>query len=253
MSKLNDLLIAAKQDLPITVRHDQWLSRNANVKYPPKYVDVVAELLKGGDRVRIQSFSASSTGQCHRQQVFTYLGMKSKPIDAALANIFHTGNFIHLKWQLAGLTEGWLAKVEVPLHDEENRLKGTMDGILFDGSGFEFKTINSNGYRNVMQYGPKKEHVLQTHAYMFLTGIKDFSVVYENKDNGEWRELRVKRDEKVIEEVRKHLIQLNMHINERLLPPVLDECKKREGKYLRCPYKDSCLKINKLEPETWSS
>jgi hypothetical protein len=243
MSKLNDLLIAAQQDLPITVRHERWLATHSNVRYPSEHVATIADLLVGGDRERLHSFSSSSTGDCHRKQIFSYLGMQGKGTDASLANIFHTGNFIHLKWQLAGLTEGWLKQIEVPLHSEKYNLKGTMDGILWDNSGFEFKSINSNGFKSVMQFGPKKEHIMQVHAYMLLTGIDAFSVVYENKDNGEWRELRVHRDDETIDLVKKHLVQLNYHLEEKLLPSPLEECKLKEGKYIRCPFKDRCLKV----------
>lgn len=248
MSKLNELIQAAQQNLPITVRHEQWLATNASVRYPAEHIQRAAELLIGGDRERIASFSSSSAGDCHRRQVFGYIGFPQKPIDPAVANRFHTGNFLHIKWQLAGLTEGWLAEIEIPVISKEYRLKGTMDGKLWDGSGFEFKSINSYGYSEVMSYGPKTPHNLQMHAYMLLDDLAEFSIVYENKNNGEWREFRVPRNEETISVIKKHLEQLNFYIDQEVLPPILPECKSHEGKYLQCPYRDKCLKTR-----TWKN
>jgi hypothetical protein len=247
MTKLNDLLVAAQGDLPITMRHERWLANNANVAYPTQHLERAFEELAGGDRDRRQSFSASSAGDCQRRQIFSFIGVTSKKVESETANIFHTGNFIHLKWQLAGLTEGWLVEIEVPLISEEFPLRGTMDGLVWDGSGFEFKTINDNGYRNVSMFGPKKEHINQVHAYMYLADLDAFSIVYENKNNGEWREFRVKRDEEKINELKAGWAQLTNYLDVDDLPDVLEECKQKEGKYRYCPYKDSCLKIRGMK------
>jgi hypothetical protein len=165
-------------------------------------------------------------------------------IDAKLANIFHTGNFLHLKWQMAGLTEGWLAQAEVSVDAPHLRFSGTLDGILFDGSGFEFKTINNYGH-NFTWLDPKPIHVRQVHAYMVLKPeIERFSVIYENKDNAEWREMRIERDPVVYKSVQRELSNLNEMWDERKLPDPLEECRTKTGStYRNCPFKDVCLPI----------
>jgi len=243
VSDLNKILIAAQEDLPITMRHDKWLANNPNISYPDLVVQVGMKELLSKQRDRRKHFSASSAGDCQRKQIFTYIGLPRKKIESSLVNIFHTGNFIHLKWQLAGLTEGWLTDIEIPLISAEFPVRGTMDGIVWDGSGFEFKSINDNGYKSVMQFGPKKAHINQVHAYMFLGGYKSFSVVYENKNNGEWREFRVHRDEKIIDALKTEWSQLENSVVTETLPQPLNECKQKEGMYRMCPFKDTCLKI----------
>lgn len=245
--KFNNLLMAVQQDLPITVRHEKWLSQHANVKYPDKHVQTIAKLLVAGDRDRLHAFSSSSTGTCLRRQIFSYFGKPARAVGSSTANIFHTGNFIHAKWQLAGLTEGWLKEIEVPVYSEQYNLKGTMDGILWDDSGFEFKSINSNGYRDVMAYGPKREHQAQVQAYMMITHIQRFSIVYENKNDGEWREFRVERDPDAIRQIQADLVELNAHVTHKSLPDPLTECKGKEGPYLRCPFRDICLKTRSID------
>lgn len=245
MTTLKNLLRAAKQDLPITVRHERWLASNSTTYTQPALDFAVAALGKevGGGRARRRLFRASGMGGCLRQRVFTYLGVPGeRDITSSLSNIFHTGHFLHLKWQLAGLTEGWLHQAEVPVENEELLLGGTMDGVLYDGSGFEFKTINSWGFKKVLQDGPKPEHILQTHAYMLMQPIEAFSVVYENKDTGEWREYRVRRETKAESQVKEELDLLHDSLARKELPQVLVGCTKRDGmQYRNCPFRNICL------------
>lgn len=253
MTNLKNLIRAAQDSLPITIRHANWLENNSNAKYSEAALKFAADALAhdvGGARKRGKRlFRASAMGQCPRKRVLTFLGAPEKvEQDGKLSNIFHTGNFLHLKWQMAGLTEGWLAEAEVPAESQEYLLGGTMDGILYDGTGFEFKTINSNGFRGVMDYGPKKEHILQVHAYMVMTDITRFSIVYENKDTGEWREFGVKKDDEISRKVIDQITFLELALEKEELPEELEPCKSKEGSEFRyCQFSEICSKANFAE------
>ena len=218
--------------------------------YSKEAVAFAKHQLSVPQRDRTKSFSGSSTGSCARRQVFSYVGCdQSLSSDSQTNNIFHNGNFTHLRWQMAGLTAGWLTKVEVPVRMAEWRYKGTMDGILDMGWGFEFKSINSHGFRGVMQYGAKPDHQAQVQSYMLAADLEAFSVVYEDKLTNEWTETVVKRDEHQHELILGGLEVLNKHVENQVLPPVLPECKNGEGsKFRMCPYRHMCL-----EQKEWPS
>lgn len=244
---LKDTIKAVKQDLPITMRHETWVTENPDPVYSQKALDFAAKQLagkSGSQRLRKRMFRASSAGTCHRKQVFGYLGMPGrKEVDSKLANIFSTGNMMHLKWQLAGLSEGWLTDAEVPVDRDDLRAGGTMDGVTYTGGGFEFKSINSRGYNGVHLYGPKDLHLYQTDHYMYLGDLESFSIIYENKDTGDWREFLHHRDEDRMERVAASLETLGAHVDNKKLPPVLAECKSGTGTTFRqCQFKDICLK-----------
>lgn len=247
MATLKDLIKASKTDLPITVRHEKWLTENPNATYSDaaiEFANLALTKAVGGGRKRGSMFRASGLGYCERQRVFKFMKQPERDtIDSHLANIFHTGQFIHLKWQMAGLTEGWLAQAEVPADDEILRFGATLDGILFDGSGFEAKSINSRGYRIVMDSGPKLDHLKQVHGYMMLReDIEKFSILYENKDTGDWREFRVERNQQMIDEVRSEIERLNNHIKTQKLPPIRPKCLEQTGmEYRNCAFRDNCL------------
>jgi hypothetical protein len=246
MTNLKQLTRAAKSNLPVTIRHAAWLESNSNAKYSKEALEFAESALSqevGGSRKRnTKIFRASGTGSCKRRRILALLGVpEKKRQDSGLSNIFHTGNFLHLKWQMAGISEGWLAQAEVPIESKEMPLGGTVDGILYEGSGFEFKTIYSFGFKGVMEKGPKKDHILQVHAYMAMSDIKRFSIVYENKDNGEWREFGVEKDDEICNRVIDEISELQESIKQERLPEQIDSCKVREGSIFRnCPYSDVC-------------
>jgi hypothetical protein len=194
-------------------------------------------------------FRASSAGQCPRRQVLGAAGaQRNEKITSGLAAVFATGNFIHLKWQMQGLTAGWLKVAEVPVDRDDLNAGGTMDGVCHDDGGFELKSINSRGFGSVNTYGPRVEHTFQTHHYMYLGGLDHFSIVYENKDTQEWREFLIPRDESIIKEVEESLTRLNEYLEAKTLPRVLDSCRAKDttvGPYKSCPFAEVCLKTRR--------
>lgn len=248
---LKNAIKAVQQDLPITMRHERWLASNHNPVYSDEALAFAVTTLEGksgSNRLRKRMFRASSAGMCERQQLFKVSGVKGRDdISSSLSNIFLTGNYLHLKWQMAGLTEGWLVKAEVPVDRDDLNAGGTMDGVLYTGGGFEFKTINSRGFGTVMLYGPKWEHIFQVHHYMYLGDLESFSVVYENKDTGEWREFRVNRDDEIVEQSKTALGRLNNLLASRELPAMLEDCVAQTGmRYRNCAFRDLC-------PSGWPS
>ncbi len=233
-------------DLPITMRHERWLETNSNPAYSDDALRFAGKALTnqvGGNRERKSLFRSSSAGSCQRRQLFQANKVPGiTTISSDLANIFATGNFLHLKWQMAGLTEGWLAVAEMAVESKEYSFGGTLDGVLYDGSLFEFKSINSRGFASVAQYGPKHDHILQAHGYMWLANLPAVSFVYENKDNGEWREYRMQRDELIVDAVVGMVDDMERNYKEETYPEPLSKCLDREGmNYRQCPFRDICL------------
>ena len=244
--KIKEMIRGA--DKPITPRHEKWLASNPNPVYSKKALEFAQTVLSGqvgSNRDRDTRFRSSGQGQCERKQLFAakkFPGNNS--IDSDLANIFANGNFLHLKWQMAGLTEGWLATAEFPVDSKTHSFGGTLDGIVFDGSLFEFKSINTRGFANVCEYGPKKDHIRQAHGYMWLANLSAVSFVYEDKGaaSDAWREFRVERDEKIVAEVVESIERMETHLKEDTMPEPLKDCLDRTGYvYRHCPFRDICL------------
>lgn len=253
MPKLADLVKAVQQDLPVTVRMERWLIDNADPKYSEEAIKFSDDFLRGkvgGHRHRRPAFRASGMGKCARSRVFARLGVvgESEQFSSAQANVFATGNFYHRKWQMGGLTEGWLKQAEVPFYNEEIDLGGTADGIIYDGSLLEIKSINDRGYKWVAQTKtPKDDHMLQVGAYKLLKpDLTAASIIYENKNNGEWREYRVYFTDELMTKVEGELAGLRRSIRERVLPEVKETCLVRSGtEYRQCPFRDTCLSLHR--------
>lgn len=241
---LKDMLRGA--ELPITPRHEKWLAENSNPKYSDLALGFAAQVLRsdvGGNRRRSTLFRSSALGSCERKQLFQankVVGLDY--IDSDLSNIFATGNFMHLKWQMAGLTEGWLSIAEYAVESKEYSFGGTLDGILYDGSLFEYKSINPRGFSNVCEYGPKKDHILQAHGYMWLANLPAVSFVYEDKGSGDWREFRMDRDPEIEAEIVGIIQGLTVHHKEETYPEPLKKCVEKEGYiYRQCAFREVCM------------
>ena len=152
MPSLADLVSAAKQDLPVTMRHERWLIDGSKVT--PQAAHFAQQALNGqvgSSRARAPMFRASGVGSCPRKQIFSRAGVaRRETIDGKTANVFLTGNFIHLKWQVAGLSAGWIKQAEVPVDRHDLGYGGTLDGVLDDDTGLEIKSINTRGFSMVM-------------------------------------------------------------------------------------------------------
>jgi hypothetical protein len=212
--------------------------------FSPEALDFAAKVLSGevgGQRKgRERKFRASGMGTCLRRRMFAVMGVpESRKNDTTLQNIFNNGNFAHLRWQMAGLTAGWLKACEVPADTPE--LGTTLDGICDDDSIFEFKSINSRGFRQVTEYGADYKHVMQTHAMFIASGKDKASIVYEDKDRQEWLEVRIVRTDEVEDDVRRELDALVQGRESESLPPMKPYCTTKEGaEWRNCPFRDVC-------------
>lgn len=190
-------------------------------------------------RDRTGTWSASAAGHCLREQQFTYLGFPVAPVDADRQNIFDNGDFLHLRYQVAGMIGGWLRDVEVPLTYGSN-VRGTMDGDLVWNEVLELKSINDRGYKSVMEFGPKEDHKCQATAYMLCTGYTTARFVYENKNDNHNCEFVFELEEGYQAKVLRDWAYLDELTEQRTLSPMLHECLQGKGMFRWCSYAQLC-------------
>jgi hypothetical protein len=235
-------------DLVVSKRHDEWLATNDHPKYSMRALEFSYTQLAKTDRVRKGTLSASSLGECPRYQQFVFLGMPKLPMDAKNAMKVQNGSMMHLRWQMSGLTAGWLEEAEVALERNEHGLSGTMDGLLYEGSILELKSINVNGFSRVTTFGPMHEHLFQMATYMLVTERDKGVFIYECKDNQEVKELVVRAEDLPLMQADLKAQSLWAKIEKRELEEPLDKCIDRTGwVYKSCPFRDRCLSIHRWE------
>ena len=162
--------------------------------------------------------------------------------------VAHNGSFMHLRWQMAGLSAGWLREAEVPIPSNGWGLAGTMDGILSTFEGLELKSCNAHAFSSVKTFGMKPEHDFQVHTYMLASGIDTFSVIYENKDTQDWIEIVRNRDEAMIDKVQQTAAHLWRESNQQHLMPMLSKCEMHEGwQFDWCSKREACMGMKKWD------
>lgn len=202
------------------------------------------KILSRPQRDRAVGWSSSAAGGCLRAQQYNHMRTpKTEPPNDKTMNIFSNGDYVHLRHQVFGLVAGYLTEVEVPVLVEmgDHPRLGTMDATTSADEGAEYKSINSYGYSSVRQFGPKQDHLYQVNAYMALSGLQSFRIVYECKNTQDLTEFQVYPDDAIRAEIIRSWERLDEAVDQKVMLPVLPECKKGEGRIKWCPYASKCM------------
>lgn len=197
-------------------------------------------MMDNSNNDRSKRFGASAATDCHRQQMFSYLGLPSY-FDLDLSGIFIDGTWRHLRWQGQGLEAGWFDEVEFKAAIPGLNLGVSLDGINHDEEwGFELK--GSSNLRKIKEEGPPRKHLGQMHRCMAAAEIETFVYIAEDKRTQEFHEVVVHLDDKIMKEEMDELERLTEHVEAGTVPDILPECANGKGaKFRGCPYKLVCL------------
>ena len=191
-------------------------------------------------------------------------------IDPRLQMIFDMGHAWHDKMQGYGARGAWGPKknyrdevaIDPDEKDEQGNIvnpraeqywiKGAVDGVLdpylINVSGLgkvairvlhEYKTINSNGYKNLSK--PKSDHMWQATIYSMALDVPIVVYVYTNKDNCQLADFPVPFDRNLWAKIEAKIRKVQHYVEGHIVPPweetsaVLSprEC-------MECPYVKLC-------------
>lgn len=253
-------LLRAQNDtrLIVTPRVNDYLLHHGDDPVSPRVAEIIADLISTKPRVRERTFSGSSAGECKRKQVLSFLGFGEMVVDVQLRNVFNDGKWRHLRWQAMLLDLGVINEAEFSLTAKRYFGVGTMDGLGIvpddhpqatwrgEEFGFELKGVSGFQYPTFKDRAsmPKPAHLAQVDRYFYLSGMKLFVVLYEDKSTQHFTEWVIERDEERVACQERELIALSESVRKEKLPKMLPQCVRGEGEWLTCQYggKDgSCL------------
>ena len=242
----SELLVTPKVTQFLRTNSEGILMNKAGTAVSRESKALVAEIMDkafAGNSDRSGRFGASGRGSCHRAQLWTFLGMPTGRIqDPELTNLFNDGKFRHLRWQIMMLQSGAVTDVEVGVAFKKYRMSSSIDAVN-DDDGF---IVELKGDRNPSRMMQKpgavdEKHNLQIHSYFMLTGYDRCSYIVEDKQSQVWREVIVHRDAKITQLVEEEMMELNEAVDLRAMPPMLDECALKQGKYKTCGFAAQCF------------
>lgn len=177
---------------------------------------------------------------CARLHALCWVGA---PNDVGDTTLMDDGTQRHYYWQKVGLSAGFLEEIEVPVSIQELSISGSIDGLMVDGSIFEFKHTGPALYdRHIKARQPSMDHLMQTHAYMRALGVKKASVVYEKRSYGvTWHEFRIDWDQSIYDALVRRTLPVLDAVEAKVLPPMLKVCEGLSGPtYKGCDYRAVC-------------
>lgn len=253
MATLKGLLREAERgnDLVVTQPHTQWMETPEEEQlYSEEAIQFAIDVWRRKFKhPRAGRFSPSAMGECARRVVLGYAGAPQVPVEMDNQEMMDHGTWTHLKWQMEGITMGYMTAGEVWVYSEELQCGGSMDAKLYDGSGFELKSAGWNIYnRIVLKEGwPKFENLLQDATYKLIEDFDWTSLTYEDRSSGNFHEFRIPRSTELEEEVLRRLRSYKDFVEDDSLPPMLDQCEMRMGQvYKRCPFRKICAKAKSV-------
>lgn len=238
---------AAQGDLPITAGMARWneagrpITADALARVHQVMLADIGGRADGSGRIRPSMIGDS----CNRKKILSFLGAEANVFEDGQLDIMEAGTWGHYRWQVRGLSGGFLTSIEHPAEDPSWLVKGSADGIIVDGSLFELKTTNSYTYDRVLKEGePTWEHRMQCGAMLKSLGLDRASIVYEDRNfPARWHEFRwtLSEDDAIVFGLKMLRRDIRSSIRSKQLPLMLTECLDMKGaKYEGCQFRYSC-------------
>ncbi len=154
---------------------------------------------------------------------------------AKLSRIFANGEDVHERYQKYFEDMGILVESERTLKNDAYRIKGKADAIIeLNNKEYIVELKSINGISASKLKKPKPDHVKQINLYMFMTGIKEGFILYENKNNQEILNFKIDYKYSKIEPMLIAMESILNNIrNNKLMPKKVDNC-------AACPFYRLC-------------
>jgi len=235
-----DLLMGG--DRPVTQAMHDWdgvMTETAVMRVAAQEIkDNSPHTNRSDGRGRIRPSNLNS--MCARLHVFSWMGAPNEKGDTTLMD---DGTQRHYYWQKAGLSAGFLSDIETKVEVPELGIRGGLDGLMPDGSVFEFKVTGPRLFEQRMAARePTRSHLRQVHAYMKAAGTDKASIVYERRSyTVDWHEFRVTFDPAVYRELQELALPVLDAVDHGVLPPMIPECVPLSGPtFTGCGYHHIC-------------
>lgn len=138
---------------------------------------------------------------------------------------------------------------EIAVINEEYNFAGHTDGIIELEKGdinsryvVDFKTIKSERYSILATKSrkPDPEYITQINIYMWLLGVHQGIIFYEDKNEHKLIEFHVPYDEELIDQIKKYSKELIKLIKQKKIPSVSKSYAKTRKPCIYCGYKKFC-------------
>lgn len=257
IGKLLDAMAAAEgqEGEPLSEAIEMYLVKRAKSKRRVReHVISMVDRPRPGGRL-----SPSAIGGCKRQAALSFLGVQGKRnTDTELELIFEDGNWRHHKWQALMLDmQKVLGRKHFRVVSFEGRavyeglyIAGHLDvHVVIKGVHYiiDIKGINSFGFKRVclQDRKPMDHHLDQLIAYMKAKNVRRGIILYDNKDNQQYKPFLFQFDKAIWREVVTWCESVVTSMENKRLPAKHPDCHNGQFKYGRCVYKHLCF--GKLE------
>lgn len=251
---------APGKNLPdyVLPRHYAWMDLpESKRQWSAEALQYAADVMSGKFKHKREArFSPSGIGSnCQREILFSYAGAPKKAFPLLNQEKMDSGTFEHLRWQMEGLSAGYMASGEVWVFNEGMMMGGSADARLADGSLFELKNTSGHLFNAAYELkkpakdrrklttsdyfeGMHRKHLMQMEAYWECDRLtaaaagtdrifSDYgSLVYQDTGTRASLEFRIKSNPERLAELHAYVEGLHDWVFIDQLPDMLDGCRK---------------------------
>ena len=169
---------------------------------------------------------------------YSYLSRRASPQPTGYEALLHLGNALHEKLEFELALDGWQTEVRLALNVDGIKIVGRADAIkervneaaeVVAEEVMEIKSVDRLPDR------PHEHHVKQLQTYLAILDAPIGYLVYIDRGSGRNKVFRVRRDPRILEQIKKRAKQLHRYLTNNELPPA------KRGPWCRyCPYQYLC-------------
>jgi CRISPR/Cas system-associated exonuclease Cas4 (RecB family) len=180
--------------------------------------------------------SEVSFTKCDRRIAYGLLNQKRIPtISGNLRRIFDVGHCVHDVLQEIVLEEYPDAIMELPVRDDETKIKGHCDGRIGLTEGIEIKSMATKTFCAVRQ-SAKIDHRRQATIYAALSNLTTMHYIYYNKNSGDLKVLTHEVEKNMWESIKSRISDIITKVERGTLPGRID----KDWSCKSCPYMWTC-------------
>ena len=216
-------------------------------------------------RKKDTTFHAGSSGYCMREQVLSILNKKTNSIDPKMVAIFIDGNWRNVNWVTVFNQMGILLDTEHTRYNKKYNISYTPDAEIdlskyypnkggMERIGVEIKGMHeyehglfkrNSVYKNRSKWAYLR--YMQVQSYMLASDANFWIIWGQNKNNQDYAEKIIKRDEKVIDIIKKRYTYMGKAMKRNVLPSIECGMNNKDSKFRYCKYSDSCVRLREAD------
>ncbi len=189
---------------------------------------IIDQILQGIVKERVDEpfrspLRMSNSGKCAKAIAYQYHGFPSEPLPPRSLMVFRLGHTIET--EVKALIKKYCSHLNltyptdtISYEVDGKCIEGHVDGFIDSDGILEVKSINGMRFKMLDREGVPPDYVRQCNSYLKATGRKYVLVLFYCKDTSHLKEITIRYDPSVMEEIQARFLSVIQSTKDKLPP-----------------------------------